>query len=85
MNDADLSARAATNTWEGQRVGFVDPTLWSFVPICNPDNVLIDQQRRGLADAANTILGKGSFVKQPVPLTSMDELVLVGEYALEQL
>jgi amidase len=86
LNDTDLSARTATNTWEGQRVGFVDPTLWGFVPfICNPDSVLIDQERRGLADAANTISGNGGFVQQPVPLTSMDELVLDGEDALEQL
>lgn len=86
LNDTDLSARTATDAWEGQRVGFVDPTLWGFVPfICNPDNVLTDQQRRGLADAANTISGNGGFVEQPVPLTSMDELVLDGEDALEQL
>ena len=86
LNDTNLSARTTTDTWEGQRVGFVDPTLWGFVPfICNPDNVLTDQQRRALADAANTISGKGGFVEQPVPLTSMDELVLDGEDALEQL
>ena len=86
LNDTNLSARTTTDTWEGQRIGFVDPTLWGFVPfICNPDNVLIDQQRRGFADAANTISGKRGFVEQPVPLTSMDELVLDGEDALEQL
>ncbi|KAH6848069.1 amidase signature domain-containing protein [Chaetomium sp. MPI-CAGE-AT-0009] len=86
LNDTDLSARTVTYTWEGQRVGFVDPTLWGFAPfICNPDSVLTDQERRGLADAANTISGNGGFVQQPVPLTSMDELVLDGEDALEQL
>ncbi|KAH6622595.1 amidase signature domain-containing protein [Chaetomium tenue] len=86
LNDTSLSARTATDNWGGQRVGFVDPTLWSFVPfICNPDKVLIEQQRRGLADAANTISEHGGVVEQPVPLTSMDELVLDGEDALEQL
>lgn len=28
-NDTDLSARSATDSWQGQRVGFVDPTLWA--------------------------------------------------------
>lgn len=31
-----------TGTWSGQRVGVVDPSLWSFSPvICDPDPVLI--------------------------------------------
>jgi amidase len=86
LNDADLPVRTATDTWEGQRVGFVDPTLWGFAPfICNPDAVLIDQQRHGLVHAANTISEEGGIVEQPVPLISMDKLVLAGEDALEQL
>lgn len=86
LNDTNLCARTTIDNWGGQRVGFVDPTLWSFVPfICNPDKVLIEQQRGGLADAANTISEHGGVVEQPVPLTSTDELVLNGEDALEQL
>jgi amidase len=85
LNDTDFTSSLA-GSWEGQRVGFVDPTLWSFVPfICDPDPVLIDQQHRGLADAAAVISKSGGTVEQPVPLTSMDELVLNGEDALDQL
>lgn len=79
-------AGSLTGSWDGQRVGFVDPTLWSFSPfICDPDPVLIDEQHRGLATAADVISKRGGTVKQPVPLTSMDELVLDGEDALDQL
>ncbi len=79
-------ASSLTGSWEGQRAGFVDPTLWNFVPfICDPDPVLINQQRQGLSDAAAIISKSGGTVKQPVPLTSMDELVLDGDDALEQL
>lgn len=85
INDADFSS-SLTGSWEGQRVGFVDPKLWNFVPfICDPDPVLIDQQRQALIDAADVISNGGGTVEQPVPLTSMNELVLDGEDALDQL
>ncbi|KAK3367391.1 amidase signature domain-containing protein [Lasiosphaeria ovina] len=85
LNDTDFSD-SLTGSWEGQRVGFVDPTLWTFVPfICDPDPVLIEQQHRALADAADIIAKSAGTVEQPVPLTSMDELVLDGEDALDQL
>ncbi|KAK4220873.1 amidase signature domain-containing protein [Podospora fimiseda] len=41
--------------------------------------------RRGLDDAAKTILDNGGVVERSVPLTSMDQLILDGEDALEQL
>lgn len=86
-NRTDLGAeRVMTGTWTGLRVGFVDPTLWSFLPfICDADPALIEQQRRWLRDAAGVISANGGTVEKNVPLTSMDELVLDGEDALEQL
>ncbi|KAK1832513.1 amidase signature domain-containing protein [Podospora conica] len=75
-----------TETWAGLRVGFVDPTLWNFVPfICDPDYVLIEQQHRALSKAVDVIYANGGRVQENVPLTSMDELVLDGKDALDQL
>lgn len=86
-NRTELSAdRVMTGTWAGLRVGFVDPTMWNFVPsICEADPVLIEQQRRGLRNAAHIIFSNGGTVEENVPLTSMDELVLDGKDALDQL
>ncbi|KAI0532344.1 amidase signature domain-containing protein [Xylaria digitata] len=75
-----------TNSWAGLRVGFIDPTLWSFSPIiCDPDEDLIQQQRQEMATTMTKITEMGGTVKQPVPLTSTDELMLDGDDALEQL
>ncbi|KAI0871454.1 amidase signature domain-containing protein [Hypoxylon argillaceum] len=85
LTNTDYS-RNLTKSWAGLHVGFVDPKLWSFSPvICNPDEVLIKQQRDEMATAIAKIQELGATVKQPVPLTSMDELVLDGDDALEQL
>ncbi|KAF2968412.1 hypothetical protein GQX73_g5175 [Xylaria multiplex] len=85
LSNADYD-QSVTNSWEDLRVGFVDPTLWSFSPvICDPDENLIQQQRREMATAMTKIKEMGGTVKQPVPLTSMDELMLDGDDALEQL
>jgi len=83
----DLAAETTARSWEGLRVGFVDPSLWGFVPfICDPNAVLINQQHRGLQQASEAISANGGYVQQPVLLTSMDQLVLEdGEDALEQL
>ncbi|KAI1427361.1 amidase signature domain-containing protein [Xylaria sp. FL1777] len=75
-----------TRSWTGLRVGFVDPAFWYFSPvICDPDEDLIRQQRLEMAAAMAKIEELGGTVKQPVPLTSMDELMLDGDDALEQL
>lgn len=72
--------------WTGQRVGFVDPTLWSFSPvICDPDPVLIQQQREEMDAAISKIEKSGAVVVRSVPFPSMDQLVLDGDDALEQL
>ncbi|KAI1110907.1 amidase signature domain-containing protein [Nemania sp. NC0429] len=73
-------------SWDGLRIGFVDPNLWSFSPvICDPDEYFIQQQRIAIADAMDQIKKNGGIVKGPVPLTSMEELLLDGDDALEQL
>lgn len=75
-----------SKTWAGQRVGFVDPVLWSFSPvICDPDHVLIQQQREEMDAAISKIEKAGAAVMRSVPLPSVDELVLDGDDALEQL
>ncbi|KAH8746430.1 amidase signature domain-containing protein [Diaporthe sp. PMI_573] len=72
--------------WTGQRVGFVDLTLWSFSPvICDPDPVLIQQQREEMDAAFSKIEKSGAVVVRSVPFPSMDQLVLDGDDALEQL
>lgn len=95
---ADLAAIMATllgestvasvldGSWSGQKIGFVDPSLWTFSPvICDPDPVLIEQQRAEMDAALKKIGESGGHVVRDVPLTSMDELVLDSEDALEQL
>lgn len=73
--------------WTGQRVGFVDPTLWSFSPvICDPDPVLIQQQREEMDATISRIEDSGAVVARSVPFPSMDQLVLDDDDdALEQL
>lgn len=72
--------------WTGQRVGFVDPTLWSFSPaICDPDPILIQQQREEMESAISKLEKCGAVVVRSVPFPSMDQLVLDGDDALEQL
>lgn len=73
-------------TWAGQRVGFVDPALWSFSPaICDPDPTLIRQQRKEMEAAISKIERHGAVVVRSVAFPSMDQLVLDGDDALEQL
>ncbi|KAG6357654.1 hypothetical protein INS49_013533 [Diaporthe citri] len=73
-------------SWTGLRVGFVDPTLWSFSPaICDPDPILIQQQREEMEAAISKIEKCGAAVVRSVPFPSMDQLVLDGDDALEQL
>ncbi|KAJ8128010.1 hypothetical protein O1611_g5628 [Lasiodiplodia mahajangana] len=75
-----------TKSWAGLRVGFVDPTLWSHSPvICDPDEDLIQQQRREMAAAVAKIEENGGSVKRNVPFPAMDELVPDGHDILEQL
>lgn len=79
--------------WAGLRVGFVDPTLWSFSPaICDPDPVLIKQQRNEMEAAISKIEAaiskiemSGAVLVRSVPFPSMEQLVLDGDDALEQL
>lgn len=85
MNGIDFESQL-TRSWKGQRVGFVDPELWEFSSaICDRDAELLEYQRAMIAKAAKKIRKHGAVVKDHVPLTSMDELVLDGEDALEQL
>ncbi|KAL2285896.1 hypothetical protein FJTKL_07395 [Diaporthe vaccinii] len=73
------------DSWTRQRVGFVDPSLWSFSPaICDPDPVLIQQQREEMETAISRIEKYGAVVVRSVPFPSMDQLVLDGDDALEQ-
>lgn len=75
-----------SESWSGQRVGFVDPALWSFSPaICDPDPVLIQQQREEMDTAISKIEQAGAVVVRSVTLPSVDQLVLDGDDALEQL
>ncbi|KAL8418926.1 hypothetical protein RB594_002220 [Gaeumannomyces avenae] len=83
---SELGKFAAQETWEGLKVAFVDPSLWSFLPIiCDPDPVLIEQQRTELDAAVSLIESSGAAVKRNVPLTSMDELEVDGEDAMEMI
>ncbi|KAJ5393843.1 uncharacterized protein N7487_011484 [Penicillium crustosum] len=60
-------ASSLTGSWEGQRVGFVDLTLWDFVPfICDPDPTLINQQPLTLdGDDALELLWSEHLVLDP--------------------
>ncbi|MCJ1359552.1 MAG: hypothetical protein MMC33_009554 [Icmadophila ericetorum] len=75
-----------TDNWKGQRVGFVNPYLWELNPaVCDRDEVLLSQQRAEIEEAAVKIKNAGAHVEKNVPFPSMDQLVLDGEDALEQL
>jgi hypothetical protein len=77
---------STNNFWGNLKVGVVDPTLWSFSEvICDPDPDLIDQQRKELDEALQLIMKSGAEVRRDVPLTSMDELEMDGEDALEMI
>lgn len=75
-----------STSWQGQTVGFVDDTLWGFSEfICTPDPVLITQQREAYIDIKKKLIEHGATLHENVPLTSMDELQLDGDDALDQL
>lgn len=82
----DENFRSLYGPWKRLRIGFVDPTLWSFSPaICDPDPVLIQQQRKEMEAAITKIESFGAMVVRSVPFPSMDQLVLDGDDALKQL
>lgn len=86
ISKGDWDCNEYSKAWKGLCVGFVDPTLWSFSPaICDPDPVLIQQQRNEMEAAITKIESCGAMVVRPVPFPSMDQLVLDGDDALEQL
>ncbi|TGO65068.1 hypothetical protein BCON_0004g00650 [Botryotinia convoluta] len=72
-------------SWKGQTVGFVDDILWGFSEfICTPDPVLITQ-REAYMDTKRELIEHGATLHEKVPLTSIDELQLDGDDALDQL
>ncbi|TGO31342.1 hypothetical protein BPAE_0001g02420 [Botrytis paeoniae] len=73
-------------SWKGQTVGFVDDALWGFSEfICTPDPVLIIQQREAYMDTKKKLIEQGATLHENVPLTSVDELQIDGDDALDQL
>jgi hypothetical protein len=80
------STENLTKDWAGQKVGFVDYTLWGFVDfICTADSVLIRLQRADYRRTKLILSEWGVTVSEDVPLTSMDELQFEDDDALEQL
>ncbi|KAJ5622151.1 hypothetical protein N7528_005383 [Penicillium herquei] len=66
LTKTDFSS-SLTESWEGQRVGFVDPQFWNFAYFnCEPEPILIHQQIRALEDARDAIHLNGGVVKQPL-------------------
>ena len=85
MKERDFSA-SSNKSWGGLRVGFVDFLLWEFSPVvCNREESILKQSRKEMEEAVLVIENEGAEVVRNVPLTSMDELVLDGKDALEQL
>ncbi|KAH8601749.1 amidase signature domain-containing protein [Bisporella sp. PMI_857] len=75
-----------TKLWTEQTVGFVDDKLWEFVDfICTADPVLIAQQQELYKETKSILKQHGAKVHENVPLTSMNELQLDNEDALDQL
>jgi Asp-tRNA(Asn)/Glu-tRNA(Gln) amidotransferase A subunit family amidase len=75
-----------TYSWEGLRVGFVDKSLWDFVPaICNPDPILREQQDLAYDEAMTQIKFAGGSLKHPVPLPSMKDLEIDGQDVLDKM
>ncbi|KAF5878209.1 putative amidase family protein [Botrytis fragariae] len=79
-------APTLNTSWKGQTVGFVDNTLWGFSEfICTPDPVLITQQREAYMDTKKKLIEHGATFHENIPLTSVDELQIDGDDALDQL
>jgi hypothetical protein len=85
LNGANF-AKNLTYSWKGLRVGFVDKSLWDFVPaICDHDPLLREQQDLAYDEAIDQIKAAGGEVQHPVPLPSMKELEMDGEDVLDQM
>ncbi|KAF7893075.1 uncharacterized protein EAF02_000613 [Botrytis sinoallii] len=77
---------ALTDSVGGQTVGFVDDIFWGFSEfVCIPDPVLITQQREAYMDTKKKLIEHGTTLHENVPMTSVDELQLDGDDALDQL
>ncbi|KAF7938251.1 hypothetical protein BELL_0526g00060 [Botrytis elliptica] len=75
-----------TDSVGGQTVGFVDDTFWGLSEfVCIPDPVLITQQREAYMDTKKKLIEHGATLHKNVPMTSVDELQLDGDDALDQL
>lgn len=75
-----------TYSWDNLRVGFVDRTLWDFVPfICDPDPILKAQQDQAYDEAIVQIKAAGGDLQHPVQLPSMKDLEIDGEDVLDQM
>ena len=80
------SPEVMTKDWNGQRIGFVNSSLWRLSPaVCDADEELLVQQNNELEQAIQKLNIGGAHVVRDVRLPSMNDLVLDGEDALEQL
>lgn len=64
-----------TNSWEGIRIGVVDPDLWQPADfVVEPNEEYRAQTYKALEDAINKIRDNGGDVRRPVRLVSLGEL-----------
>ncbi|KAI7973192.1 hypothetical protein EIK77_004469 [Talaromyces pinophilus] len=64
-----------TNSWEGIRIGVVDPDLWQPADfVVEPNEEYRAETYKALEDAINKIRDNGGDVQQPVQLVSLAEL-----------
>ena len=72
------------NTWEGQRVAWVDPLAWELHPVvCNRNERLQQKQKAEVDERITTMENSGAHVVKDVVLPQCSELTWEGEDALE--
>ena len=85
MMDEDYS-HFLTESWQGQRIGFVDPKAWELHPVvCSRNEALQQKQKREIDERISVIETAGARVVKNVVLPQCDHLTWKGEDALETL
>ncbi|KAF2469965.1 amidase signature enzyme [Lindgomyces ingoldianus] len=68
-------AEFLTKSWEGLKIGFVDPALWQPAPfVVEPVPEFTAQSNEAFASAVERIRGKGAKVVENVPLITLPEV-----------
>ena len=85
MMDEDYT-HFLTESWQGQRIGFVDPLAWELHPaVCIRNEALQQKQKREIDERISIMETAGARVVDDVVLPQCSNLTWKGEDALETL